>query len=55
MSAQQWARIEEASIPIVTVAKMNNYFVKLALHGKQTNDFKNFHTSAYPLFMAGHI
>ena len=56
MSAQQWTRIEEASIPKVTMAKMNDYFVnRLASDGKPTNDFKNFHTSAYPLFMAGHI
>ena len=56
MSAQQWTKIEEASIPKITMAKMNDYFVnRLASDDKPANDFKNFHTNAYPLFMAGHI
>ena len=56
MSAQQWIKIEEASILKVTMAKVNDYFVnRLASDGKPTNDFKNFHTSAYSLFMADHI
>ena len=56
MSAQQLIKIEEASIPKVTMAKMNDYFInRLVSDGKPTNDFKNFHTSAYPLFMAGDI
>ena len=56
MSALNWLKLEDTTIPEFDIDHMNTYFIsRLVNDGLPARDYMDIHYQAYPLFKAGHF
>ena len=56
MSALNWLKLENTTIPDFDIDRMDTYFIlRLVDDGLPARDYKDIHSHAYSLFKAGHI